>query len=277
MADIASKTWSFTTDLEGLTDQGNSNDVVFQRNATDASAQFAITGRNKSGTESARTPDDATSWETWGVPSGRTITRVRCAGWKKKISVYNVVDATGPFQIRVLSGTNVIATLVNVREHRHGCRRQLHRPARRHLADGRSHLRGVGYAGAIGTGQHARSGQQRQRRRDAQSGRHHAGGGVRSGQQSSDRVGDSDRFARGLPRSLPQRSSCCRPRQFASHRRVVSAAVDAQYAAAQIGERRSRDSRLDTHTVDRLIDQPADRRRDACFRSLVRDARVSGL
>ena len=54
-------------------------------------------------------------------------------------------------------------------------------------------------------------------------------------------------------------------------------AVDRTIRSCPIGECRSRDSRLDAHTSDGVIDKPADRRRVACFRSLVGDTRVSRL
>lgn len=87
------KTWTFTSDAEGLADAANSTAVTFAHDGTDAAVKFTCATKNIIETEFARNASTGESWETWGVTSGDVITDVQITAWTEKLVANTHLDA----------------------------------------------------------------------------------------------------------------------------------------------------------------------------------------
>lgn len=102
------KTWAFATDNEGLVDSGNSAFITAAYDPTDGTPStgcmgFTSTRKNMSNVvEWAIKAATTDTWETWGVPSGATVTQVQCTAWYEKLA-----SATG------ITGNSFIIRVVN--------------------------------------------------------------------------------------------------------------------------------------------------------------------
>lgn len=99
------KTWSFTSDAEGLADVGDSA-ITFQKDPGDPSVHFA--GDNSGTTERGRRASTGETWETWGVPAGATVTDISVTDYSTR--KWAVVAGQSPtLKIRVVdsSGASV--------------------------------------------------------------------------------------------------------------------------------------------------------------------------
>ena len=72
------KTWTFTSDTEGLADVGDSA-ISVAWDSTPHALEF--TGGVSGTTERARRASTGETWETWGVPAGATVTGVQVVSW----------------------------------------------------------------------------------------------------------------------------------------------------------------------------------------------------
>lgn len=70
------KTWSFAADNESLADAGVSAISVVHDTGGNPGGSLEFTGGVSGTTETARKVSTADTWETWGVPSGGTVTDV---------------------------------------------------------------------------------------------------------------------------------------------------------------------------------------------------------
>lgn len=75
------KTWTFTSDAEGLADVGDSA-ITFAKDAGDPSVHF--TGAASGTQERGRRASTGETWETWGVPAGATVTSVQVLSWQSR-------------------------------------------------------------------------------------------------------------------------------------------------------------------------------------------------
>lgn len=84
----SSKTFVFATDAEGLADAGNAASLVFAYVSADGnpsgSIGYTTTLESVTQTEFARRASTGQTWETWGVPTGATVTSVVVAAWNEK-------------------------------------------------------------------------------------------------------------------------------------------------------------------------------------------------
>lgn len=76
------KTWSFTSDAEGLADVGDSA-ITFQKDPGDASVHFA--GAASGTTERGRRASTGETWETWGVPAGAVVSAIQITAWQGRV------------------------------------------------------------------------------------------------------------------------------------------------------------------------------------------------
>lgn len=88
-ADTGTKTWAFAADAEGLTDAGNAANLTFAAHAGDGnpadSVKFTTPTKGQTMTEFARRSGTGETWETWGIPSGATVTDVQITAWNEKL------------------------------------------------------------------------------------------------------------------------------------------------------------------------------------------------
>jgi hypothetical protein len=88
-ADTTTKTWAFAADSEGLADAGNSTNLTFAAHAGDGnpadSIKFTTATKGQTMTEFARRSGTGETWETWGIPSGATVTDVQITAWDEKL------------------------------------------------------------------------------------------------------------------------------------------------------------------------------------------------
>lgn len=103
------KTWSFLTDAEGLTDAGSHPAIHFAWESGDGSpasgcVRFTCTTANVNASEYGRRASTGETWETWGVPAGATVTHLQITAWRtRKYSVATNDGAT--IYLRVINST----------------------------------------------------------------------------------------------------------------------------------------------------------------------------
>jgi hypothetical protein len=81
------KTWSFTTDAMGLAASAGSTSISFGWVSADQAIQFTSALKNlASAFRVAVRATTGETWETWGVPSGATVTTVQATAWNKRLA-----------------------------------------------------------------------------------------------------------------------------------------------------------------------------------------------
>lgn len=101
------KTWVFAADNEGLADVGDSAISVAHDTAGNPGGSLEFLGAASGLTERARRASTGETWETWGVPSGSTVTSVQVISWDKRH--WDGGGQTPRFRMRVVGsgGTTV--------------------------------------------------------------------------------------------------------------------------------------------------------------------------
>lgn len=103
------KTWVFAADNEGLADVGDSAVTVAHDTAGNPGGSLEFLGAASGTVERARRAATGQSWETWGVPSGATVTSVQVISWDKR--KYNAGGAAPTITMRVVgSGGSTVHT-----------------------------------------------------------------------------------------------------------------------------------------------------------------------
>jgi hypothetical protein len=113
------KTWTFTSDAEGLADEALEGALTFAHNAGEASVQFTTSKKNDSQTEGGLNPSTGETWVDWGVPTGSTITDIQITGWQERtdqntkldshdITVDVVDSANSPVSVSPVIGPNLL-------------------------------------------------------------------------------------------------------------------------------------------------------------------------
>lgn len=111
-ADTVVKTWAFASDAEGLADAGNTANLTFAAETGDGNPAGSVkltTGtKGQTLTEFARRATTGETWETWGVPSGGTVTAVQVTAWSERL-VANTKLSSHSLKARVIGsgGTTV--------------------------------------------------------------------------------------------------------------------------------------------------------------------------
>lgn len=78
------KTWTFTSDTEGLADEGITNDILFSHDAGDAAVKFTSIKKDNELIEGGLNGSTGETWESWGVPVGATVTNIQVTGWLER-------------------------------------------------------------------------------------------------------------------------------------------------------------------------------------------------
>lgn len=95
------KTWVFASDNEGLADVGDTAVTVTHDAAGNPGGSLEFVGNSGGTHERARRASTGQSWETWGVPSGATVTDVQIISFDSR--KWAVVAATGQtVQMRIV-------------------------------------------------------------------------------------------------------------------------------------------------------------------------------
>jgi hypothetical protein len=97
-------TWDNSVPGENLADGGDTGFCTYARDATDGAAKFTMLGPT-SNNEFATPAATNETWETWGIPAGKTVTSVQLVSWKKKL-VANTGLSSLTYQLTIVSGTN---------------------------------------------------------------------------------------------------------------------------------------------------------------------------
>lgn len=103
------KSWTFASDNEGLADAGQTGNITFSWESGDGSPsngciKAVVAGGMFEG-EKAYKASTTDTWETWGVPSGATVTNVNITGKYKSAGSHdpgvtvNIIDSTGGYII----------------------------------------------------------------------------------------------------------------------------------------------------------------------------------
>ena len=78
--------WNTTNAWENLADAGNSAQITYARDATDAAAKFTETTKNTTTTEYARKSGTGDTWASiFGIDPTNPVSQVRITTWKKKV------------------------------------------------------------------------------------------------------------------------------------------------------------------------------------------------
>ena len=91
--DTTPKDWTFSSDTEGLADQGGSAFITFGYDSTDQAIKFTGAKKNSTETEFAYNSSTGSTWETWGVTPGATVTAVQITAWKDKTVVNSYLNS----------------------------------------------------------------------------------------------------------------------------------------------------------------------------------------
>jgi hypothetical protein len=98
-------TWDNSQPGENLVDGGDTGFCTYSRDAGDSAAKFTMLGPT-SNNEYAAPASTTETWETWGIPAGKTVTAVQLISWKKKL-VSNTGFSSMTYSINIVLGTNV--------------------------------------------------------------------------------------------------------------------------------------------------------------------------
>ena len=107
------KTWNFASSTEGLADAGNDAILTFAAETSTGSptnsVNFSESSKNTTKTEFARNPSTGETWETWGVPSGATVTSIQFTSWQEYTDPSTLGPTVNNFSARIIDsgGTSV--------------------------------------------------------------------------------------------------------------------------------------------------------------------------
>lgn len=107
------KSFVFAADAEGLADAGNNANLTFAFDGTDGNptgcVKFTTSTKSATMEEFGQKSTTTDTWQTWGIPSGATVTNAQISAWQKKL-VSNTKLSSNSVKLNVIDASAAIVT-----------------------------------------------------------------------------------------------------------------------------------------------------------------------